>query len=465
MSSSMKTYLVGLLHTLPFIFQIESLQPISRQDGVLQPLGQKEMEEISKELSRFKLQSKVPTPLNFMYPWYNCGAVFATLNQLPLTAPFTDMAVTLISAMYPSRYGWNLPDLSITSPIILTRETPASESHSSTEPYQYVQLNDGITIGGPDSLQVYWDKSHFPPHVQGFQYDPVTYPYGWSDGIESFCKIGRYHPLCTEPHSRTHIERDFLSYAIREPGLFKVLDEYLNIVYSNAIGKSFQWLQSSPTPVADNPLQRAALSNLYSQVDRQQGQVLHSKNGLRIIIPDEKWINWRTFSPTSQEEFTRVAWAQLTQFDKTAFMTCLSNGKLDGISTFIDFTDDATHDQFWTTELDSIRHYYIEFISHTGAFHYYNLYVIQELTYYNEPLDISLLTDWKNAEHPSFIFLPYSELTVKWDPNHQTWAYDDSDHDSPSPYSVGNHSPFDSNSGSSFLDPTDAFNERDEDLE
>ena len=280
MSSSMETYLVGLLHALPFIFQIEPPQLINGQDGVLQPLDQREMEEISKELSGFKLQSRVPTPLNFMYLRYDRNAVFAALSQLSLTEPFTSMAVTLISATYPSHYGWNLPDLSIISPTIPTHRTPASESHSSTESYQYIQLNDGITIGGPDSLQVYQNKSHFPPCVQGFQYDPVTYPYGWSDGIESFCKIGRYHPLCTEPHSRAHIERDFLSYAIGEPGLFKVLDEYLNVVYSNAIGKSFQWLQSSSTPVADNPLQRAALSNLYSQVNRQQGQVLHSKNGL-----------------------------------------------------------------------------------------------------------------------------------------------------------------------------------------
>jgi len=168
------------------------------------------------------------------------------------------------------------------------------------------------------------------------------------------------------------------------------------------------------------------------------------------------------FSPTSQDEFTRVAWAQLTQFDKTAFMTCLSEGKLDGISTFIDFADDATHDQFWTTELDALRRYYIEFISHTGAFHYYNLYVIQELAYYNEPFDIPLHTDWKKTERPYFIFLPYSGLVVKWDINHQTWTYDDSDRKSLSPYSPGDYSPFDSRSNSS-LNPIDTFEGEDRD--
>jgi hypothetical protein len=64
----------------------------------------------------------------------------------------------------------------------------------------------------------------------------------------------------------------------------------------------------------------------------------------------------------------RAAWTQLVRSDETAFMTCLSKYKPDDISTFIDFDDDAAHDQFWTTELDAIHSCYIELISHTGAF-------------------------------------------------------------------------------------------------
>jgi len=280
MGSHMRTYLVSLLYALPFIFRTEFPRSSNEQDGVLQPLDHQEMEEASKRWKSFSSQSRVPAPLNFMYPRYDRGAVFAALNQLSLTTPFTSMAVTLISATYPSRYGWNLPDMLITSPTIPTCRIPASESHSLTESYQFSQFKDGIAVKGPDSLQVYHDKSHIPAHTQGFQYDLITYPYGWSDGIESFCKIGQYHPHCADPHSRAHVERDFLAYTMGEPSLFKVLDEYLNIIYSNAISKSFQWLWGSPTPVIDSPRHRAALSNLYSQVNHQQGQVLHSKNGL-----------------------------------------------------------------------------------------------------------------------------------------------------------------------------------------
>jgi hypothetical protein len=164
------------------------------------------------------------------------------------------------------------------------------------------------TFLGPGSPKVYHNKSYIPPHVQGFQYDLATYPYGWSSGIESFRKINNNnYSDCTDPYIRAHVERDFVAYSIGEPSLFESLDKYLNIVYSNAIGKSYQWLKSSLDPVVDNPRQRSTLSRLHAQVNRQQGQVLHSKNGLRIVIPKEKWINWKTFSPTSRREFTCVA--------------------------------------------------------------------------------------------------------------------------------------------------------------
>ena len=115
---------------------------------------------------------------------------------------------------------------------------------------------------------------------------------------------------------------------------------------------------------------------------------MHTQHGLQITIPDEKWINWKTFSLNSQKEFMRVAWAQLTQFDKIAFMTGLKDGRFDPLNIYLDFDEDAQHDQFWNTELDSVRRFYIELVTSLGSFHFFNNTVIQDLAYFNEPHNI-----------------------------------------------------------------------------
>jgi len=226
------------------------------------------------------------------------------------------------------------------------------------------------------------------------------YPYGWTSGIENYCITSGHHPACTSYIGRGFVEREFIAQATGDPSQFGILDEYLNVIHMNGGGKNLQWLCSSTTPVSDNIMERVDLTALYSQIDEQGGQIFHTKRGLRITIPEEKWINWRTFSPTSQKKFTRVAWAQLTQFDKTALMTGLKEGKLDELSVYFDFDKDAKHDSFWQKELDSVRRYYIELITTFGVFHTYNGYVIQELAYNNEPLQLNNLANWEVEERP-----------------------------------------------------------------
>jgi hypothetical protein len=146
-------------------------------------------------------------------------------------------------------------------------------------------------------------------------------------------------------------------------------------------------------------------------------------------------------------------------------MTSLCDGRLDDITTYIDFDDNATHDKFWTTELESVRQYYIEFISCTGAVHYYNPYIMQELAYYNEPLDILLISDWKNYKCPPSIFLPYSKLTIMWNADRHTWTYDHPNRESLNPSGMSTGSSFSSYGGCSLLDPIDTFEEEDQELE
>ena len=104
-------------------------------------------------------------------------------------------------------------------------------------------------------------------------------------------------------------------------------------------------------------------------------------------------------------------------------MTGLREGKLDDIPIYFDFNDDAKHNQFWITELDSVRQYYIKLITQTGVYNYYNLHVMQELTYYNELINLSLLGNWSTEGCPPIIILPYSQLVLKWNSKYHKWEY------------------------------------------
>ena len=135
-------------------------------------------------------------------------------------------------------------------------------------------------------------------------------------------------------------------------------------------------------------------------------------------------------SPNSKIEFLQVAWAQLSQFNKTALMTGIHMGKLNNINIYFNFNEQAKHDKFWNTGLESVHQYYINLISQTGAFHYYNPYVMQDLTYHNKPLNLPLYTNWDKEECPRFIHLPYSQTMLKWNLHLNKWEYEDHNEDS-----------------------------------
>ena len=117
-------------------------------------------------------------------------------------------------------------------------------------------------------------------------------------------------------------------------------------------------------------------------------------------------------------------------------MTGICQGKLSNIAVYFDFDDDAKHDRFWTIELESVRQYFIELVTSTGAFHHYNPLVTEELAYHNEPLDLSLAHDWDTEGRPHHIYLPYSRLTLAWNSAFGRWEYEGS---SSSSYSLNSH--------------------------
>ena len=348
---------------------------------------------------------------------------------------FTGLALTLMSMIYPFHYDWNRLSESLESLSTWGTLKQLSISSFPTETYYYEQFKDGIIIRRNDSYHVYQNQAYIPPRIHSMTGQYPDYPYGWTSGIENYCATSGHHPACTSYIGRGFIEREFIAQATGDPNQFGILDEYLNVIYMNGGGKNLQWLCSSITPVSDNIMERVDLTTLYSQIDEQGGQIFHTKKGLRITIPEEKWINWRTFSPTSQKKFMQVAWAQLTQFDKTALMTGLKEGKLDELSVYFDFDDDTKHDQFWQKELDSVHRYYIELITTFGIFHTYNGYVFQELAYNNEPLQLNNLANWEVEERPRFIFLPYSSIMMRWSPSRHNWEIETHSEDSLSPAS------------------------------
>ena len=251
------------------------------KDRVLQPLDRQELEEILTELGIMNLnrQLMVPQPLNILYSMKYCRSLCATLNPLPISVPSINLVLTLISACYPSHYGWNHPNCSHTSLTTLMMQMPASKSTFPTEDYQYEWNYEGITITGSNrSHRLYQDQLFIPTPQPTYMND--HYPYGWSAGIEDFCVANGHHPDCANPIQHTFIKREFIAHTINNPELFKPLDEYLNIIHTNAISKRLQWLKSSPTPIPDDPHKHDQLSPLYTQIDHQKGQALHSKNGL-----------------------------------------------------------------------------------------------------------------------------------------------------------------------------------------
>lgn len=451
-----QTLFVKLLYALPFLFRKElpvlKSKPEAPQHPDLQELG--EILEDMHAQSQYNMLS-VPTLGNRLIHLHHHLGLAAALAPLPISSEGIKLALTLISALYPSVYGWNRPDLSLTSLITPTIPMPASEfTFKMNRDYLYETTRDYVLITNGEDSRIYSNIAHIPPSEP--TYSPKEYPYGWSPHIEDFCKDSGHHPDCVDPIQRAFIERAFIAHTINNPEHLLILDHYIQIIHTNYTGKTLQWLKSSSTQVLDNLQERLDYFKFYNNVHQQGGQVLHSKKGLRITIPEENWINWKNYSPTSQQAFTRVAWAQLTQFDKLAFMTSLHGGKLDDIPIYFDFEDDAKHDQFWNTELSSIRQYYIELITRSGAYNFYNQFVIQELANFNEPLELSQLGDWDVEGRPTFIFLPYSQLILRWKSTLNKWTYETHSADSLSPASMRSFSPTSIHSSDSYNSDTDS---------
>lgn len=439
---------------------------MSRNEGATQLLDLLEPEEISREADSADPcgMVRIPPPINRIHSHRRRGTTYAALRALPISIPTINMALTLISMIYPSHYGWNHQVESLTFPITPIHPMPALRSISLTENCCYSQFDDGVIIKKKSEHFVYQNKSYIPALISNDQYNQADYPYGWTAGIDEFCQSQGHHPDCTDPIRRAFIEREFIAHTINNSELFSVLDDYLRIIQYNAAGINLQWLHSAPTPILDNASERATLTDLYGQVALHEGRILHTQKGLRITIPEDKWIGYPSYSPETKRKFSRVAWAQLTQFDKMALMTGLKDGKLDNRTIYLDFDEGAKHDRFAKKELASVRNYFIELAAQTGAYNQYNPSVYQELAYYNDPLELPYQPNWDTRTRPKRVILPYSRLTLEWNTTLDKWDYENQDGSNVgvySPQSFGRYDPTDS-SIPSLVEPIDEFEKEDE---
>jgi len=190
-------------------------------------------------------------------------------GRLLITMPFVGMVVPLVSTTNSHHYDWGLSDPSTTSPNVPTRRIPAQESYSSTEPGCYVRFDDGIIARKSDSPQRCCDGNRVPPGTREFRYDLVAYPCGWLSRIGSSYWIGSHHPHYANPHTRGHVGQNCMAYPNGESGLFKSLDEYTNMVHSNAIGRGSKVPQSKlRTPASTR---HTILSKVSSQPPARDG--------------------------------------------------------------------------------------------------------------------------------------------------------------------------------------------------
>ena len=279
----------------------------------------------------------------------------------------------------------------------------------------------GIIITKGANRLVYFNKATLPG-IDPIYKNPNTYPYGWTTNIAKYSHWLGLNPININQHAE--IKEAFIYSSIYNPRAGAILNQYAKTIYANANSHHLKWLVSQSTIKADDIEKHQGLTGLYRKIDKLGRQVFHTQKGLRITVPEQKWINWKTMSPNSHSNFTQVAWAQMNQFDQVAMMYTLCKGQLGNKTIYLNFSKDAKHNDFWISELKSVRNYITKLAFHSGVYTQYNPLVYQELAYLNAPLKQTPYPNWNKELHPKFVNFPYSDLTIYWDDDNGGWYID-----------------------------------------
>ena len=164
------------------------------------------------------------------------------------------------------------------------------------------------------------------------------------------------------------------------------LEWYLKTTYAIQSGHTLQWLLSSERPVPDTLFLRLVFTKLYAAAKKFSSHILHTKLGVRFIIPDNVWEGYQSWSPIVQGQFAPLAWAHL------------NNGNLAVIASAFDMLSEKT------------RQHHIALIAESRNYKEINRAIIQELVFLNDPLGLPFFPEWppNNKE----LVTPYAKIKL-----------------------------------------------------
>jgi len=270
---------------------------------------------------------------------------------------------------------------------------------------------------------LYFNKATLPGTNSTYE-NPNIYPYGWTTNITKYSHQQGLNLNSIDQHQHTGIKESFIHSNIYDPHASATFNWYVKTIHANTNRHHLKWLASQTTIKADDIEKCQGLIGLYHKIDKLGRWVFHTQKGLHITVPDQKWVKWKTMSPDSHSDFTQVTWAQMTQFNQVAMMYALSKGQLRNKTIYLAFDNNAKHNKFWISELESMWSYVTELALHNGMYTQYNPFVYQELVYLNAPLKQTPYPNWNKEICPAAIEFPYSNMTIYWDDVNDEWYLD-----------------------------------------
>jgi len=181
-----------------------------------------------------------------------------------------------------------------------------------TEPTTDSEFASRIIITkGVDQI-LYFNKAALP-RINHTYKNPNIYPYGWTADITKYsCQQG-LNLNSINQHQCTGIEESFIHSTIYNPCMGTAFNWYAKTIHANTNGHHLKWLASQTTIKPDDIKKCQGLTGLFHKLINLVDESSTPRKGLCITVPEQKWVDWKTMSPDSHNNFTQVTWCDKTQ--------------------------------------------------------------------------------------------------------------------------------------------------------
>ena len=238
------------------------------------------------------------------------------------------------------------------------------------------------------------------------------HPFGWTDSIENWARENKDHfPDFTHGTYNELVEAHFIDHVHRCAAHTGSLEWYLKTVHAIQTGHTLQWLLSQTQPYPDTLFLRIVFTRLYALAKKFQVHILHTKLGVRFLIPEHIWEAYRTWSPDIQGQFASLVWAYL------------HNGSIAVMANAFDAATART------------RAHYTSLISREVEYLRFNEALVNELLFFNDPLDLPFFPEWPPASRK--VTTPYAKISLtyhdkcgEWNASHCACDGEDADTES-----------------------------------